>query len=598
MKHYHIISGLAASVLVAGSCSFLDPLPDGTYNDENFGDYPELLRGYVDKVYNDYFTTIYYSTYCAGMGAATDDAVYRSETATWRKFSNGNAKMGNNPFTTKWNNDYAAINYVNLFLKDNVGYSTRYYVDFEADKKYRHYQQGSAFGLRAWFHFDLLRTFAGRGTDGSMYGIPLMLEPSEAGNIDNASVYRASVDECVEQILKDCDSAYFHLPYNNRDYPDDPVENIQVTGSIRYKTMDQVIVDGLRAMVYLFWASPAFNPQNDMSRYENAAEYAAKVMRHKLEKESAFAGGFDPLKKFSWFDCQSPEIIWPSHYSTSTATEVAFYPQGFGGKAQLAPTQELVDAFPMQNGYPITDSRSGYDPSAPYKDRDPRFYASIFYDGAEVVRPNNSEIMYTFDCKAGGKDAPGGTEVSPTSYYVKRFLYLGWNSNDETVDAGYRLVQRMTWRQMCLIFAEAASHVTSPEDAGKFGYSAKQALAWLRSRPTTDGTAGVGAAGDPYLDECAAAGGDRFDALVKNEWRLETCFEGERYYNLRRWAKNVSDLNGAVHGVRITSDASGVRYDETVVETLDFPSLWNPLPYMDVRRCPNLVQNDGWESWR
>ena len=595
MKIKNTISGLAAAALLAGGCTFLDPLPDGSYNDENFDDYPELLRGYVDKVYADYFTTVYYSTYCAGLAAATDDTLYRSETAKWRVFSTGNARMDDNIFASKWNNDYSAINYLNLFLKDNVGYNTRYLVDFDADRVYRHCQQGSAFGLRAWMHFDLLRTFAGKGVDGNMWGVPLMLAPSEAGKMDNSSVRRATVDECVAQILKDCDSAYVHLPYNNRDYPGDAVQTPQVTGAIRYRTMDQVIVDGLRAMVYLFWASPAFNPSNDMTRYENAAKYAAKVMKHKLEVESTLAGGFDPLKGFRWTDTNSPEIIWCSNFSTSTATETAFYPKEFGGYGHIAPSQDLVDAFPMKNGYPISDSRSGYDPGNPYLNRDPRFYSAIYYDGSQVIN-DKGKVTYSFETKVGGKDAPGGTYVSPTSYYIKKFLYSNWNSSDQTVDAGYRCVHMMNWTHMCLIFAEAANKVVGPVDESTFGYSARQALKWLRGRPSNDGVAGIGSAADPYLDECAAAGASKFEELVKNEWRVETCFEGDRYYNLRRWAGSVNDVNVAVHGAKIS--AEGEYTLDNVVETLRFPSLWAPIPYTDIRRCENLVQNAGWESWR
>lgn len=85
---------------------------------------------------------------------------------------------------------------------------------------------------------------------------------------------------------------------------------------------------------------------------------------------------------------------------------------------------------------------------------------------------------------------------------------------------------------------------------------------------------------------------------MKNEWRVETCFEGERYYNLRRWAKSLNEVNGEIHGIKITGTAPDLKYEKVVVETLNFPSLWNPLPYLDVRRCPNLVQNEGWESWK
>lgn len=40
----------------------------------------------------------------------------------------------------------------------------------------------------------------------------------------------------------------------------------------------------------------------------------------------------------------------------------------------------------MANGYPIDDPASGYDENDPYAGRDPRFYATVFYHGAEVVR--------------------------------------------------------------------------------------------------------------------------------------------------------------------------------------------------------------------
>ena len=88
MKYIYSILSVAAAAMLSASCSFLDPEPNGSYNDENFDSYHELLRGFVDKAYSGaYIPTIYYSTYLAGLGAATDDALYRSETATWRTFT-------------------------------------------------------------------------------------------------------------------------------------------------------------------------------------------------------------------------------------------------------------------------------------------------------------------------------------------------------------------------------------------------------------------------------------------------------------------------------------------------------------------------------
>lgn len=595
-KIYLLVLSVTAGFMSA--CTFLDPLPNGSYNDENFELYPELLRGFVDVVYNELLPETYLDNYYIPMSCATDDAIYSSPTAAWRIFSSGSAKMLSNPFDTKWRDNYRAINYLNMFLENDRGYNTRYMVAEDSDLALRNCLQGSAYGLRAWMYFDLLRVFGGKAENGELLGVPILTEPTDPKTADASTIERATFDECAEQILKDCDSAYKYLPRNNRDYPGDPQQSIQITGSARYKSLDQIAIDGLRAMVYIFWASPAYNPENDISRFDKAARYAAAVIKHKLEVESTLTGGFDPTRGFSWHNVNSPEIIWPSEMRQSSNLETSFYPQQFGGSALVAPTQDLVDAFPMANGYPINDKRSNYDPTHPYEGRDPRFYATIFYNGAQVRRLNNaSEVMYTFECANGGKDAPGSNEVSATGYYIKKFIYRNWNTNDTTKELGYRCIHFMNWTKMCLIFAEAANKYVGPTDEGTYGYSARQAIAWLRNRPTNDDEPGLGTFGDPYLDECAAEA-TTFEGLVKNEWRVETCFEGDRYYNLRRWATDVSEINKPIHMAKISNQSGLISYEYPVVETLKYPSLWAPIPYTEIRKCPKLLQNQGWETWK
>ena len=595
-KIYLLVLSVTAGFMSA--CTFLDPLPNGSYNDENFELYPELLRGFVDVVYNELLPETYLDNYYIPMSCATDDAIYSSPTAAWRIFSSGSAKMSSNPFDTKWRDNYRAINYLNMFLENDRGYNTRYMVAEDSDLALRNCLQGSAYGLRAWMYFDLLRVFGGKAENGELLGVPILTEPTDPKTADASTIERATFDECAEQILKDCDSAYKYLPRNNRDYPGDPQQSIQITGSARYKSLDQIAIDGLRAMVYIFWASPAYNPENDMSRYDKAARYAAAVIKHKLEVESTLTGGFDPTRGFSWHNVNSPEIIWPSEMRQSSNLETSFYPQQFGGSALVAPTQDLVDAFPMANGYPINDKRSNYDPTHPYEGRDPRFYATIFYNGAQVRRLNNaSEVMYTFECANGGKDAPGSNEVSATGYYIKKFIYRNWNTKNTTRELGYSCIHFMNWTKMCLIFAEAANKYVGPTDEGTYGYSARQAIAWLRNRPTNDDEPGLGTFGDPYLDECAAEA-TTFEVLVKNEWRVETCFEGDRYYNLRRWATDVSEINKPIHMAKISNQSGLISYEYPVVETLKYPSLWAPIPYTEIRKCPKLLQNQGWETWK
>lgn len=590
---------LLLAALAPVSCDFLEPLPNGSYNEDNYEQYPTIIRGFIDKAYN-LLPSNYYTTEYIGLDGASDNLVFVSPTNSTREFSTGSAKMSSNPFSSLWKRDYKAIYYANLFLQDDLGKNTHYLLDAESDAKLKETLQGDAFALRAWYTWDLLKTFGGEAEDGTMLGVPLQTEATPIEEMDASTLTRASYDETVLQILEDCDSAYAYLPYNNRDYPGDKIYVTPVVGSVRYKLFDQVAINCLRACVYLHWASPAFctDAAKAQERYAKAAEYAAKAIRHKLDKESTL--GFDPKVRFMWNDGNSPEIFVVSEVGRS-ASEVHYYPQNFGGSTALCPTQELVDAFPAANGYPISDQRSGYDPADPYSGRDPRFYSVIAYDGATVKRNVSPfETMYTFETHVGGKDESGLTDNGVSGYYFRKFIYTGWNPYDSQVQVGYKSIFFLRWEQMLLVFAEAANKLSGPQ-VKIDGISPKEAIGYLRSRKTIDNASGLGEVADPYLDECASSV-EAFDALVRNEWTIVTCGEGFRYYNLRRWTadhENLSAINTTVHGVSITLGDDGVpSYAKTELETKKYPSLWNPLPYTEVRKCPGIKQNKGWESWK
>ena len=100
------------------------------------------------------------------------------------------------------------------------------------------------------------------------------------------------------------------------------------------------------------------------------------------------------------------------------------------------------------------------------------------------------------------------------------------------------------------------------------------------------------------LEECAVGGARPFRALVRNEWRLETAFEGFRYHDLRRWATSVDEINFPVHRVRITVRDGVPQYESVELERRQFPSLWMPIPAGEMRRAPLLLQNEGWEAWK
>jgi hypothetical protein len=310
--------------------------------------------------------------------------------------------------------------------------------------------------------------------------------------------------------------------------------------------------------------------------------------------------GFKPADGVNWFNPNFPGIIFSSRYNnTNDAMERMFYPGGFQGNGTIGASQELVDAFPMKNGYPITDPKSLYNPAEPYKDRDPRFYSVIYYNNAQAKKNNTGAVMYTFENWEGGKDQANATSTnSRTNYHIKKMVWMGLNWSDASPNRQPHSKFYIRWAHMCLNFAEAANHVVGPIDAAKFGLSAKDAIKYLRTRKTYDGANGFTA--DPYLDEMAAAGEASFDNLVKNERRLETCFEGFRFYDLRRWGASVAELNKPVHGAKIIKNADGTfTYNLNVeVEPRQFSSRFLPIPYDEMLRMDKLVQNEGWEAWK
>ena len=578
--------GLIAGWVLTGCSDFLDPLPNGHYTDQNLDEYPSMIRGFVEKSY-DLLPTAYTKAEYLYLDGATDDLVITSQTHAMRRFALGAGTPASDPFETYWVRDYQGIMYVNRFLENDLGLNTRYLINDEQNRLLQRNLQGDAYALRAWWQYDLLRKWGGRGTDGRLLGFPIVTRPIDVFEADPDDFERATYDECVARILEDCDRALECLPEANRDWL---ATNTNLESAIRWHRFDGVAVKALKALVYLQWASPAFNPEDDLTRWEKAAQYAAEVMDFKLEQDGAH--GFDPAAGFAWTDPNSPEIIWSSDYVKGSTLEKLFYPGGFLGTGSLGPTQELVDAFPMANGYPIDHGLGDYDSRNPYANRDPRLYQAVYCHGSEVRRPSNDEVMYVFDMSVGGADEAGGINNSMTNYYIRKYLYAGWNGSDDAIQTMPKSIFFIRWAHMCLAFAEAANRVSGPT-AELYGYTAKQALGFLRSRAMNDGTPGIGAESDPYLDECAAAGKEMFEALVRNERRIELCFEGQRFYDLRRWATSPASLNTSVSKPVITA----TQISRAEVEKRSYASQWIPIPYTEMTHMKNMVQNEGWSNW-
>src|SRR5690606_17391273 len=114
------------------------------------------------------------------------------------------------------------------------------------------------------------------------------------------------------------------------------------------------------------------------------------------------------------------EVIFAFQRNQTLDLERQNAPVGYGGQNQsngrVSPTQNLVDAFPMKNGLPISDDSSGYDPAHPYQDRDPRLGLTVFYNGKKWL----NRKVETYE---GGRDKPNQLQrQTRTGYYMRKFL--------------------------------------------------------------------------------------------------------------------------------------------------------------------------------
>jgi hypothetical protein len=137
------------------------------------------------------------------------------------------------------------------------------------------------------------------------------------------------------------------------------------------------------------------------------------------------------------------------------------------------------------------------------------------------------------------------------------------------------------YTEIFLIYAEAANRAWGPDGKGTHDYSAREVIGAIRKR------AGIGETGDPYL--ASISNEEDLENLIRNERRLELCFEGFRFWDLRRWGE---DLTEPANGIRITNG----NYVKTLVENRLYRDYMyhGPVPYGEMLKWDALIQNQGW----
>ncbi|PKQ43583.1 RagB/SusD family nutrient uptake outer membrane protein [Confluentibacter flavum] len=514
---------------------------------------------------------------------ATDDAVTNNNDSGFLKIATGQWASNFNPLD-QWQNSKAAIQYLNIFLAeaDKVVWAKSENVS----ELFRQRLKGEAYGLRALFMYYLLQAHAGV-TEGQLLGVPIVLEPEGANS--NFNIPRNTFEQCMQQLYSDAAMAEQLLPLDFEDASTLPsgYDNLddynRVFGFYARQRMTARIAKAVKAQAALLAASPAYSNANTTT-WAIAANYAGELLN--------LNGGVMGLAPngHTWYTnvnemnnlgtgVNPPEIIWRTDIGDSNNLERDNFPPSIYGSGRVNPTQNLVDAFPMANGFPITNPASNYDASNPYANRDPRLRMYILVNGG-TAGVNNTAINTAIDGTTN--DALNKVETSTrTGYYLKKLLRQDVNLNPTSQTSQRHYKPRMRYTEFYLIYAEAANEAWGPTGVGQVGFSSYDVIAAIRER------AGISQP-DMYL-EFVKNDKDAMRQLIRNERRLELCFEGYRFWDLRRWKENLTET---AKGVKIES---GIH--ETInVENRAFSSYMNygPIPYSELLKFDALKQNSGW----
>ncbi len=141
----------------------------------------------------------------------------------------------------------------------------------------------------------------------------------------------------------------------------------------------------------------------------------------------------------------------------------------------------------------------------------------------------------------------------------------------------------MRYTELFLIYAEAANEAWGPDGTGPNAYSARDVIAAIRQR------AGI-AQPDDYLASITSQ--EDMRELIRNERRLELCFEGFHFWDLRRWK---SDLTEPARGVNINKPRTAYNVVEVEARVFDNTYMhYGPVPQTEVVKYSELIQNEGW----
>lgn len=556
MKRYTLTALFFGTLALLNGCrnNFLEPeFTEGSIKEEQIWSNPDWSRGVLNNAYQnirDRYNDI--DGNGALLASASDEAVNSNPSSRVSYFTNG-VWGPQRTIDDVYSSMYAGLRKVNLFLVNAAGSAILPISDKIGRDSTIKRMRCEAFFLRALFHAELVKRYGG-----------VVLATRVFEREEDLNLPRNTFEECIAQIVTDCDSAMRSLPTATADYgaSDDSRELGRAT---------KISAMALKARMLLYAASP-LNSSNDVAKWQRAASAAKAIID--LNRQSLLPN-YANIFNYSTA-AYNNEVIFATRATDRNEIETFNAPISYdGASGRTNPTQELVNAFEMKSGLPITDPSSGYDPQKPYDNRDPRLALTILYNGATF----KGAPVETF---VGGKDGLNrSVNATRTGYYLRKFLSENarWNQvSNANVRRPWVLFR---YAEVLLNYAEALNEAQGPvADVYK---SVNQ----IRKR-----------AGMPDLPTGLTQ--VQMRERIRNERRVELCFEEYRFFDVRRWKLGKEYFGKPVTGMRITPGANGaLTYERFLVENRVFDDTKDkmyrfPFPQSELNRANKLTQNPGW----
>lgn len=576
MKKYIQIFAVFLMVTVTG-CQDLDREFVTTIGQNEIEQSFSNVQALLNAIYNDIPDGTVYIGGAAMMSSATDESEFTLETNAVQGFNTGSWNAISNPDLV-WGTYYRGIRRVNQFLlstgKINLdpwkldpspSAQAVYNTNLAAVNRWKY----EARFLRAFFYFELVKRYG---------GVPLLNEALTLES-DFSEVKRNTLNECIQFISSECDSAALKLPLNGSTAP--------YVAATDLGRVTKVAALALKSRVLLYAASDLFNtsswaggfsqpelislPAGDRNARWKAASDAAKAV---IDADALPGlGAYKSL--FNTFN--DKEIIFTRRNGASNQFEKNNSPIGFNlGLSGNTPSQDLVDAYEVKINATTAVKFDWNDPamaSNPYANRDPRLGFSIVTNNSTFGTPSRAVQLFN-----GGVDAKPIINASKTGYYLRKYQIESLNLLNGNTGVHSWIIFR--YPEIYLNYAEALNE-WSPGNA-----DIKKYVDMVRAR--------TGVAMPPLP---AGLSQSEMRERIRNEKRVEFAFEDHRFWDVRRWMQGSAYFAKPLTGVDVTRTGDNTfTYKPFKVEDRVFePKMYlYPIPQGDINISKALVQNPLW----